>query len=131
MYLTPTKFMNAVNITKYLVHERYWQYHYLPMNSLSSGMYFLPSPLWCIANDHVFFDHPNDSWYMRCFKYSTVAKMYEKDVIRMNKKVKEREEILQKALMAGEHVEDEEIKSIFDWGYFVDLQRSLCLRFST
>lgn len=87
--------------TEYLVHVRLWTYKRLPIDGLKSIVFHGPSPTWCIASGHVWFDHPEVA-KVRCYSQKTANSIRHVDV---------------------------PPKFIFDWQYF-DEQERLCLRFS-
>lgn len=68
---------------------------------MKSVVFHGPSPTWCLAGGHVWFDHP-DVGSVRCYSQRTVEQIRSLDI---------------------------QPNSIFDWKYF-DEHNRICLRFS-
>lgn len=88
-------------LTEYLVKEKSWSYKRLGIDGLKSVVFHGPSPTWCIAEGHIWFDHPDVNG-VRCYRMSTIQ------ALRMS---------------------DSPQQPVFDWEYF-DQNDQICLRFS-
>lgn len=53
------------------VVEHKWTHHAIPLTSLSTTVFLGPSPLWCVAGGHVWFDRPGD--HRACLPHGTVT----------------------------------------------------------
>jgi hypothetical protein len=87
--------------TEYLVRGRLWTYKRLSIDGMKSVVFHGPSPTWCLAGGHVWFDHP-DVGSVRCYSQHTVEAIRSLDLQPSN---------------------------IFDWKFF-DTHDRVCLRFS-
>jgi hypothetical protein len=88
-------------LTEYLVNSRFWTYRRLPVDGMKSAVFHGPSPSWCIAAGHVWFDHP-DVGKVRCYSQRTA------DTLRLI---------------------DVPPRTVFDWVHF-DKRSRVCLRFT-
>lgn len=60
-----------------MVHQRNWTTHRPPLTDMGTMVYHGPSPLWCVAGGHVWFDHGGKRTPANaCVSHKTVGALF-------------------------------------------------------